>query len=158
MKKNVQAALVAVVGQIINMYNNNVLAGNGNESFTGWCEDGEVFDENQMECRLLMMRLAPHVDALTNAIVEVEEECKGTLEMTATQLLTYIEENKEETLAHLRKVTEEESGEKISDEDLEGCYRDTYAILQDRMDEDYLYVGETALDCLEDLFDNPETY
>lgn len=155
MKKNMQAALVAVVGQIINMYHNNVLAGNGNETFEGWCEDGEVFDENQDECRLVMLRLAPHVNALTNAIVAVENDCKGALEMTATQLLTYIEGHKAETLTHLRKVMEEQSGEEVSDEDLEVYYQNTYAILQDRMDEDYLYVGDTALDCLEDLFSEP---
>ena len=39
------AARKAVVEQVIAMLDNNVLADNGFEQFSGWCEDGEVFND-----------------------------------------------------------------------------------------------------------------
>ena len=35
-----------VVGQLINMLDNDIMAGNGTEPFLGWLEDGEVFRLN----------------------------------------------------------------------------------------------------------------
>ena len=63
----------AVAGQIINMLFNNLIEGNGNETFEGWCEDGAVFEtaypnatkEFVEECEKLMREVAPLVDKLT---------------------------------------------------------------------------------------------
>lgn len=72
-----------VVEQILNMYNNNVLADYGNESFECWCENGDVFDnfedisfseEEREELISCMRELAPNVDALTYQIEQYLEE------------------------------------------------------------------------------------
>ena len=63
----------AVRGQIINMLLNNIINGNGNETFEGWCENGAVFEESYPnatkefveECEKLMREVAPLVDKLT---------------------------------------------------------------------------------------------
>lgn len=70
-----------VVEQIINMLNNNVLGENGSESFVGWCEDGDVFEEIHLESGTMeehieiMNRLADKVDDLSWAIEELMDEC-----------------------------------------------------------------------------------
>ena len=64
--------VIAVVGQITNMLYNNVELGNGSEPFEGWCQDGEVFVDENVEARTEIMRtLAPFVDSLTNKIDEL---------------------------------------------------------------------------------------
>ena len=63
----------AVSGQIINMLLNNIVNGNGNETFEGWCENGAVFENSYSnatkefyeECKKLMREVAPLVDKLT---------------------------------------------------------------------------------------------
>ena len=63
----------AVSGQIINMLLNNIINGNGNETFEGWCENGAVFENSYSnatkefyeECEKLMREVAPLVDKLT---------------------------------------------------------------------------------------------
>lgn len=66
----------AIVSQIENMYENDIINGYGTESFECWCEDGQLFkdmypyasedDVNSMiEC---MRTFAPYVDQLTNEI------------------------------------------------------------------------------------------
>lgn len=58
----------AVVGQLCNMLQNDVIDGNGIEPFDGWCADGEVFedafdDEEMIQaCNRLVKRVAPAVD------------------------------------------------------------------------------------------------
>jgi hypothetical protein len=55
------------------MLNNNILNDNGNESFEGWCEDGDVFrysypdetEEFYNDCIREMKVVAPIVDRLT---------------------------------------------------------------------------------------------
>ena len=55
-----------VVGVLIDMLENNVINDNGIETFMGWCEDGDTFDnEEQVK---IMNQLAPYVDALSNQI------------------------------------------------------------------------------------------
>lgn len=55
-----------VVGVLIDMLHNNVLNDGGFEYFTGWCEDGDTFDnENQVK---IMTQLAPGIDALSTQI------------------------------------------------------------------------------------------
>ena len=52
---------------------NNILHEHGNESFEGWCEDGDVFEiaypnedkEFLAECERIMKEVAPLVDRLT---------------------------------------------------------------------------------------------
>lgn len=64
---------IAVAEQIINMLLNNIVNAHGNESFVGWCEDGEVFYNSYPtahinwlnECEKLMNEVAPVVDKLT---------------------------------------------------------------------------------------------
>lgn len=66
-------ARIAVTETLVNMLENNIIYGYGNESFEGWCEDGDVFEtsypsgdeEFQQECRRLMREIAPLVDKLT---------------------------------------------------------------------------------------------
>ena len=63
-----QVAVRAVANQLINMLTNNILEDNGTESFEGWCEDGEVFNDHpsyKEECVALMRKVAPLVDELT---------------------------------------------------------------------------------------------
>ena len=63
----------AVTSEIVSMIENNILNGYGNETFTGWCEDGVVFEntfpnrtkEFYDECVKLMEQVAPLVDNLT---------------------------------------------------------------------------------------------
>ena len=63
----------AVTEQIISMLTNNILNDNGNESFEGWCEDGDVFrysypDESAefyTECIREMKVVASIIDRLT---------------------------------------------------------------------------------------------
>ena len=63
----------AVTGQIINMLVNNILNEYGNESFEGWCENGDVFENSYPDmpddfycaCKDLMERVSRIVDNLT---------------------------------------------------------------------------------------------
>lgn len=65
-------AVVLVTEQIIAMLNNNILCDCGTESFEGWCEDGDVFYDNEDiteeeadAAAKLMKKVAPIVDKLT---------------------------------------------------------------------------------------------
>lgn len=63
-----------VCNEVINMYLNDVINGYGTESFEGWCEDGDVFiddcdPQTMNECIVLMHKIAPFVDALTDKMV-----------------------------------------------------------------------------------------
>lgn len=62
------AARKAVVEQVIAMLDNNVLADNGFEQFSGWCEDGEVFNDQEpavrKECIELMNKVSDSVDTI----------------------------------------------------------------------------------------------
>lgn len=61
-----QAVVAEVTQQLINMLENNVLNANGNEPFEGWCENGDIFDdENREACTAMMEKVAPLVDKLT---------------------------------------------------------------------------------------------
>ena len=73
---NKKEIIKAVVGQIENMYENNIIHDYGTECFECWCEDGEVFRmtydnakeediKNMVDC---MKFLAPCVDRLTQEI------------------------------------------------------------------------------------------
>lgn len=72
--------LERVVWRMATMFDDDV-ANIGIESFKGYCYDGEAFaclgleDEDTNECVEIMEKLAPHVDALTNAIYEISEGC-----------------------------------------------------------------------------------
>ena len=68
MRHKHQVAVRAVANQLINMLTNNILEDNGTETFEGWCEDGEVFNDHpayKEECVALMKEVAPLVDELT---------------------------------------------------------------------------------------------
>lgn len=75
MKKNI---IMAVANQIQNMMYNNITNENGLESFEGWCEDGEVFVNNDMseeevkECMTLVEHVAPLVDKLMFEYLNVD--------------------------------------------------------------------------------------
>ena len=151
MSKFKRAALAAVVSHLVAMYENNVLGENGNETFAGWCEDGAVFNclEYRDECIELMKQLAPHVDALTNAIVGIEKD--GGVEpvgMTATKLLSWIEEHKRDVLKHFEWDEIFVHGKTRSEEELESMYRDVHAFLQSDICKDTIYQGNTPLECL----------
>ena len=151
MSKFKRAALEAVVSHLVAMYENNVLGENGNETFAGWCEDGAVFNclEYRDECIELMKQLAPHVDALTNAIVGIEEN--GGCEpagMTATELLSWVEEHKRDVLKHFEWDEIFVHGKTRSEEELECMYQDVHAFLQSDICKDTIYQGNTPLECL----------
>ena len=163
MSKFKRAALEAVVSQLVAMYENNVLKGNGNETFAGWCEDGAVFNclEYRDECIELMKQLAPHVDALTNAIVGIEEN--GGVEptgMTATELLSWVEEHKRDVLKHFEWDEIFVHGNQPTEEELEYMYQYACAFLQNHIGEDTIYNGFTPLECLSNtsLVDEYQTY
>lgn len=63
-----------VVNEIINMYVNDILDDCGTEGFICWCEDGNVFSEEdeqtQRECIALMNEIADIVDELTYKLVK----------------------------------------------------------------------------------------
>lgn len=67
-----------VVEQVINMLTNNVIEEYGSEGFEAWCEEGEVFKDNNVSNLdkhiKVMERLAPLVDALSNEIDRIEDE------------------------------------------------------------------------------------
>lgn len=64
--KEEQAVVIAVTQHLINMLYNNVIDGNGTEGFEGWCEDGDIFDDDSHDkCVELMRKIAPLVDELT---------------------------------------------------------------------------------------------
>lgn len=156
MSKFKRAALAAVVSHLVAMYENNVLGENGNETFAGWCEDGAVFNclEYRDECIELMKQLAPHVDALTNAIVGIEKD--GGVEpvgMTATKLLSWIEEHKRDVLKHFEWDEIFVHGKTRSEEELESMYRDVHAFLQSDICKDTIYQGNTPTECLSSVFD-----
>lgn len=62
----------AVAGQIVAMLENDVINENGFESFTTWCEDGEVFANMEEDaggnfvdgCMSLARELEPMIDAI----------------------------------------------------------------------------------------------
>ncbi len=61
-----KAVVIAVTQHYINMLYNNVIEDNGVESFIGWCEDGDIFDEDSHDkCVELMREVAPLIDELT---------------------------------------------------------------------------------------------
>ena len=157
MSKFKRAALEAVVSHLVAMYENNVLGENGNETFAGWCEDGAVFNclEYRDECIELMKQLAPHVDALTNAIVgiEVDGGCEPA-GMTATELLSWIEEHKRDVLKHFEWDEIFVHGKTRSEEELESMYRDVHAFLQSDICKDTIYQGNTPTECLSSVCDD----
>ncbi len=61
-----------VIEQIIAMFNNNVLNDNGLETFEGWCEDGEVF-ENEKQINIMKI-IATDVDNITEKIFAINEQ------------------------------------------------------------------------------------
>lgn len=68
----------ALVSQIQNMYENDIIEGYGTECFEGWCEDGNLFrdsyddaTEDELYAMIIgMKQLAPYVNALTQKIEE----------------------------------------------------------------------------------------
>lgn len=61
-----KAVVVAVTQVLIAMLENNIISDNGVEGFEGWCEDGDIFDEDSHDkCIELMHKVAPLVDELT---------------------------------------------------------------------------------------------
>lgn len=61
-----KAVVIAVTQHYINMLSNNILSGYGTEGFVGWCEDGDIFDDDSREeCIALMHKVAPLIDELT---------------------------------------------------------------------------------------------
>ena len=61
-----KAVVIAVTQVLIAMLENNVINDNGVEGFEGWCEDGDIFDEDSHEkCVELMREVAPLIDELT---------------------------------------------------------------------------------------------
>lgn len=61
-----KAVVVAVTQVLIAMLENNIISDNGVEGFVGWCEDGDIFDEDSHEkCVELMRKVAPLIDELT---------------------------------------------------------------------------------------------
>lgn len=70
----------AVAGQIAAMLDNDVICENGFESFTTWCDDGEVFAniEEDVEsdfvdgCMALVRELEPMVDAIHASLTNDE--------------------------------------------------------------------------------------
>ena len=66
MSEEDKAVVVAVTQHLINMLYNNVIEDNRVESFEGWCEDGDIFDEDSHDkCVKLMHDVAPLVNELT---------------------------------------------------------------------------------------------
>lgn len=63
----------AVTEQVISMLYNNIIQENGNETFKGWCEDGEVFrisypnesEEFYTKCNIIMDEISNLVDKIT---------------------------------------------------------------------------------------------
>ena len=65
----------AVVQQIINMLENDILNENGGESFVGWLEDGEVFRLNGMteyEVAVAMSLAKSINDEVTSMVYNLE--------------------------------------------------------------------------------------
>lgn len=61
-----KAVVIAVTQVLIGMLENNIIEDNGVEGFVGWCEDGDIFDEDsQDKCIELMHKVAPLIDELT---------------------------------------------------------------------------------------------
>ena len=63
----------AVVGQIVNMLNNNILENAGPEPFMGWVEDGDVFVDTLSESEVnqaieLSMEVAPYIDKISQIL------------------------------------------------------------------------------------------
>ena len=63
----------AVVGQIVNMLNNNILENAGPEPFMGWVEDGDVFVDTLSESEViqaleLSMKVAPYIDKISQIL------------------------------------------------------------------------------------------
>lgn len=67
--------LKEVLDQITNMWDCNYDEGSLEESFEGWCEDGEVF-ANKRSIQL-MKEIAPAVDKLTYLLQDKWEELKN---------------------------------------------------------------------------------
>lgn len=66
---------VAVVSQIIAMFDNNILNDNGIEHFEGWCEDGKIFEQEDSKspkfvkgCIDLMREVSPLVDEISTIL------------------------------------------------------------------------------------------
>ena len=63
----------AVVGQIVNMLNNNILENAGPEPFMGWVEDGDVFVDTLSESEVnqaieLSREVAPYIDKISQIL------------------------------------------------------------------------------------------
>ena len=63
----------AVVGQIVNMLNNNILENAGPEPFMGWVEDGDVFldilSESEVNQAIELSReVAPYIDKISQIL------------------------------------------------------------------------------------------
>lgn len=63
----------AVVGQIVNMLNNNILENAGPEPFMGWVEDGDVFVDILSESEVnqaieLSREVAPYIDKISQIL------------------------------------------------------------------------------------------
>lgn len=64
---------IEITNQIISMLHNNIVLRNGNETFVGWCENGDMFrttypnqtEEWYNEMETLMNEVAPLIDKLT---------------------------------------------------------------------------------------------
>ena len=63
-----------ILDEIINMWQCNYDNGSLAESFEGWCEDGEIFNDD--DCIPLMERVAPFVDMCSNALQSEWNKCK----------------------------------------------------------------------------------
>ncbi len=67
--------------QYVNMLTNNLEVNNLRENFTGWCADGEVFDDtpnlsehSKEMCCLIMKHLEEKLDSYTNTLADIFDE------------------------------------------------------------------------------------
>lgn len=73
MKNSKITPQIAVASQIVNMLQNNIVLGNGNEHFEDWCELGDTFrdsypnqtEEFYQECENLMYEVGSYIDRVT---------------------------------------------------------------------------------------------
>lgn len=69
------SAICEVVGHFQNMIENNIIQGyGGGESFEGWCEDGDVFEGDEVhiaECKRIMNLLSPIINSFNYKVDEI---------------------------------------------------------------------------------------